>query len=161
MLPQDQSVQRAPEPFVQLHALGVTYSGGVQALRCIDLDFRAGTFVALLGQSGSGKSTLLRCINLLVRPTSGTVQSAGLPVLHGRCLQQHRLRTGMIFQQHQLNPRQTVLQNVLNGRLGRHAWWRTPPPRYSLGHPFGDNPLRGANEEEGRNPAGRGSGRRP
>ena len=49
MLPQDQSVQRAPEPFVQLHALGVTYSGGVQALRCIDLDFRAGTFVALLG----------------------------------------------------------------------------------------------------------------
>ena len=36
-----------------------------------------------------------------------------------------------------------------------------PPPRYSLGHPFGDNPLRGANEEEGRNPAGRGSGRRP
>jgi len=36
-----------------------------------------------------------------------------------------------------------------------------PPPWYSLGHPFGDNPLRGANEEEGRNPAGRGSGRRP
>ncbi len=36
-----------------------------------------------------------------------------------------------------------------------------PPPRYSLGHPIGDNPLRGANEEEGRNPAGRGSGRRP
>ena len=39
--------------------------------------------------------------------------------------------------------------------------FRPPPPRYSLGHPFGDNPLRGANEEEGRNPAGRGSGRRP
>ena len=42
--------------------------------------------------------------------------------------------------------------------------WRisiTPPPRYSLGHPFGDNPLRGANEEEGRYPAGRGSGGRP
>ena len=38
---------------------------------------------------------------------------------------------------------------------------RYPPPRYSLGHPFGDNPLRGANEEEGRNPAGRGSGGRP
>ena len=38
---------------------------------------------------------------------------------------------------------------------------RVPPPRYSLGHPFGDNPLRGANEEEGRNPAGRGSGGRP
>ena len=37
----------------------------------------------------------------------------------------------------------------------------TPPPRYSLGHPIGDNPLRGANEEEGRNPAGRGSGGRP
>ena len=36
-----------------------------------------------------------------------------------------------------------------------------PPPRYSFGHPFGDNPLRGAHEEEGRNPAGRGSGGRP
>ena len=48
-----------------------------------------------------------------------------------------------------------TLRQVLPGDLQR------PPPRYSLGHPFGDNPLRGANEEEGRNPAGRGSGGRP
>lgn len=128
VLPQAKTVQTTPEPVVQLQALGMTYPGGVLALRCIDLEFQAGTFVALLGPSGSGKSTLLRCINLLVRPTTGAVQSAGLPVMHGRSLQQHRLRTGMIFQKHQLNPRQTVLQNVLNGRLGRHEWWRTLLP---------------------------------
>ncbi len=122
--PQAQPLGAVSVPMVQLRALGMTYPGGAQALRCIDLELEVGTFVALLGPSGSGKSTLLRCINLLVQPSSGTVLSGGVPV-SGRNLRQHRLVTGMIFQQHQLNPRQTVLQNVLNGRLGRHGWWRT------------------------------------
>jgi phosphonate transport system ATP-binding protein len=128
VLPRAPFQSSTPLPFLGLQDLGVTYSNGSVALRGVDLEFPTGTFVALLGPSGSGKSTLLRCINLLVSPSTGGVHCAGLPVLPGRSLQSHRLRTGMIFQQHQLNPRQTVLQNVLNGRLGRYGWWRTLLP---------------------------------
>ncbi|MFM7462309.1 MAG: phosphonate ABC transporter ATP-binding protein [Burkholderiales bacterium] len=104
-----------------LHTLGcaVTYSNGVAALLPTTLSFVGGDFVVLLGPSGAGKSTLLRCLNGLVKPTAGKIVS----VEHGDICQKaslraHRRRTGMVFQQHHLIGRQSVLSNVLMGRLG-------------------------------------------
>lgn len=117
---------------VQLENVGVVFSKGVTGLHPTSMAFARGQFAVLLGASGAGKSTLLRCLNFLTRPTAGTVTVEGLGDLRDRrVLHQHRRRTGMIFQQHQLIGRQTAFTNVLLGRIGYHAAWRTlfPLPR--------------------------------
>jgi phosphonate transport system ATP-binding protein len=113
---------------IDVTQLTVTH-GAVQALREVTLHFRKGELTVLLGRSGAGKTTLLRCLNYLQRPTAGTVAVAGLGVL-GKpwTLRQHRCRTGMIFQLHHLFCRQTVLDNVLAGRLGHHSMLRSLLP---------------------------------
>ncbi|MEA5508376.1 phosphonate ABC transporter ATP-binding protein [Crocosphaera sp. UHCC 0190] len=111
---------------IRLDNLGVTYQDGTVALQNISLEFTEGEFTVILGSSGAGKSTLLRCINFLTYPTSGQVISQTLGVLnHPKILRKHRQRTGMIFQQHQLIPRQTALKNVLIGRLAYHSTLRS------------------------------------
>jgi phosphonate transport system ATP-binding protein len=117
---------------IELRDVWMRYPSGLTALEGVDLTFQRGQFAILIGPSGAGKSTLLRCLNLLTRPTRGTIQVDGLGELTRRHLiREHRRRTGMIFQQHHLIGRHTALQNVLIGRLGFHPWWRTlwPPPR--------------------------------
>ena len=111
---------------INLDRLSVTYPGGVQALQSICLNFNPGEFTVILGTSGSGKSTLLRCLNGLIQPTSGSITVDGCRKLDNpKVLHQHRKRTGMIFQQHQLIGRQTALQNVLTGRLAYHSTFRS------------------------------------
>ncbi|HUH87967.1 MAG TPA: phosphonate ABC transporter ATP-binding protein, partial [Pusillimonas sp.] len=108
-----------PSWLVQTENLAVTYSNGYQALQPTSLTVRPGEFLVLLGASGAGKSTLLRSLNGLVRPTQGDVllNDVGRPLNHSRTMREHRRRTGMVFQQHHLIGRQTVLANVLMGRL--------------------------------------------
>ncbi len=102
--------------------LAVRYGRDVVALRKIDLAFEPGAFTVLLGPSGAGKSTLLRCLNGLARPSEGEVLGPdGLPIL--RRLRAHRRETGMVFQQHQLIGRLSVLDNVLIGLLGQRSPW--------------------------------------
>lgn len=114
------------DPFVTVEAVEVVYPNGTVALKPIDLRLAANQLTVLLGPSGAGKSTLLRVLNLLVRPTRGRVSVAGSGELKpGRVLREHRRRTGMVFQQHQLIGRLTAAQNVLTGRLGHHSFWRT------------------------------------
>ena len=86
----------------------------------MDLDVREGDFVAAIGLSGAGKSTFLRCLDLLVRPTSGSVVVAGREIARAQGAELRRVRreTGMIFQQFNLVRRLSVLRNVLVGRLG-------------------------------------------
>ncbi|MDJ0731204.1 MAG: phosphonate ABC transporter ATP-binding protein [Crocosphaera sp.] len=109
-----------------LENIGVTYKDGTIALQGISLKFVPGEFTILLGASGAGKSTLLRCINFLTIPTKGQVIVDGLGNLHNpKILRKHRQKTGMIFQQHQLIPRQTALKNVLIGRLAYHSTLRS------------------------------------
>lgn len=111
---------------ISLHNLGVIYKNGQTALQDINLELNPGEFAVVLGESGAGKSTLLRCINFLTRPTSGHIRIEGLGILGSPgTLREHRRRTGMIFQQHHLMTRCTVLQNVLVGRLAFHPTWRT------------------------------------
>ena len=109
--------------------LEVTYKNNLKALKSTSLDVTQGSFVVLLGTSGAGKSTLLRTLNGLVKPTTGSITAAGLGDLADPLtLQRHRRQTGMIFQQHHLIGRLSVLNNVLLGRLGHHSGWRMFSP---------------------------------
>lgn len=92
----------------------------------------AGEVIALIGPSGAGKSTLIRCINRLVEPTSGSIKLGGqeLTTLRGRELRRARRRIGMIFQEHALVDRLTVMENVLSGQLGYTGFWRSQLRRF-------------------------------
>ncbi|WP_194912791.1 methionine ABC transporter ATP-binding protein [Catenulispora rubra] len=98
----------------------------VTALDGVDLSVAAGEVYGVVGQSGAGKSTLIRCVNLLERPTSGTVTVAGreLTALSGRQLRAERRRIGMVFQHFNLLSSRTARENVelpleIEGRLTR------------------------------------------
>ncbi len=74
----------------------------------------------IFGRSGSGKSTLLRCVNMIEDPTEGTIEVSGVRLGGGhrtrrkrRQIRELRLRTGMVFQQFNLFPNMTVLDNVM------------------------------------------------
>ncbi|KQM15249.1 phosphonate ABC transporter [Plantibacter sp. Leaf171] len=93
--------------------------GATLALDGASLEVQRGEIVVLLGLSGSGKSTLLRHLDGLEQPSAGTVEVLGqlVPDLSGRRLRTLRGRVGFIFQQFELVPSLTVLENVLTGSL--------------------------------------------
>ncbi|MBI3522717.1 MAG: phosphonate ABC transporter ATP-binding protein [Chloroflexi bacterium] len=113
--------------FISLKDITKVYPAGTRALDGVTLDIQKGEFVVLIGLSGSGKSTLLRCINGLVRPTSGEVifDGNGVTTASGAQLRRIRRRIGMIFQQFNLVKRSSVFANVISGRLGYTPTWRT------------------------------------
>ncbi|MGV0837069.1 amino acid ABC transporter ATP-binding protein [Mycolicibacterium thermoresistibile] len=85
--------------------------GPNQVLRGVDLDVPAGTTAAVIGPSGSGKSTLLRTLNRLYEPDRGDILLDGRSVL-GDNPDRLRQRIGMVFQQFNLFPHRSVLDNV-------------------------------------------------
>ena len=89
-------------------------SYAVHAVRDVSLSIGSGEIFGIIGFSGAGKSTLVRCINLLERPTSGTVTVDGreLTALTPKELRQERRKIGMIFQHFNLMPSRTVAGNV-------------------------------------------------
>ena len=97
--------------------------GSTRALHTVSLTVEPGEVVVLLGLSGSGKSTLLRHLDGLEFPTTGTVEVLGqnVPTLKPKALRTLRGSVGMIFQQFELVPSLTVLENVLTGALSRLA----------------------------------------
>ena len=97
------------------------YFGSNRALHDVNLRVEKGEVVVLLGLSGSGKSTLLRHLDGLEQPSSGSVQVLGheVPRLNASALRSLRGQVGMIFQQFELVPSLTVLENVLTGTLAR------------------------------------------
>ncbi|WP_454793207.1 amino acid ABC transporter ATP-binding protein [Mycolicibacterium lutetiense] len=100
---------------VALAAKDIQLSFGPNAvLRGVDLDVPAGTTTAIIGPSGSGKSTLLRTLNRLYEPDRGDILLDGRSVL-GDNPDQLRQRIGMVFQQFNLFPHKTVLDNVTLG----------------------------------------------
>ncbi len=88
--------------------------GDNEVLQGIDLTVEPGQVVCVIGPSGSGKSTLLRCVNLLETPTKGKVFVEGVEVTDPDVdLDAVRRRIGMVFQQFNLFPHMTALQNVM------------------------------------------------
>jgi putative amino-acid transport system ATP-binding protein len=85
-------------------------------LKDISLEIAQGQVVAIIGPSGSGKSTLLRCINLLEKPESGTLEIAGTVVDAKKFTRQQetalRAHTGMVFQHYNLFKNKTALENI-------------------------------------------------
>ncbi|NTG18328.1 ATP-binding cassette domain-containing protein, partial [Agrobacterium rhizogenes] len=92
--------------------------GTLDVLKSIDLSIDQGEIVFLIGPSGSGKSTLLRCINVLETIQSGDLIVDGLSAKGTRAeIRQIRLEAGMVFQQFNLFPHMTALENVMFGPL--------------------------------------------
>ena len=112
---------------IRFDDVSVTYRGGVQALRNVDLRVDDGEFVVVVGLSGAGKSTLLRALNGLVPATSGSITIDGTEVVGAGAaeLRVIRSRIGMIFQTFNLVHRTSVLNNVLMGRLSAVPAWRS------------------------------------
>ena len=97
---------------------------GNAVLKGIDLRIAEGEVVAIIGPSGSGKTTFLRCLNLLETPSSGRVRVGDIDIDSGRPLakQQHMIRllrqqVGFVFQNFNLFPHRTALDNVVEGPI--------------------------------------------
>lgn len=87
--------------------------GDNEVLKDIDIEIQDGEVVSLIGSSGSGKSTLLRCINLLETPTSGEIYIDGANILDKSVdLNKLRQNVGMVFQQFNLFPNMSVIENI-------------------------------------------------
>jgi len=99
------------------------YFGLLHVLKNVSIDVQSREVVCLIGRSGSGKSTLLRCINFLEDPSRGTIEVDGVQInIQNGSLREHRqaihdirLKTGMVFQEFNLFPHMSVLENVIEG----------------------------------------------
>jgi polar amino acid transport system ATP-binding protein len=106
-------------PIVSLRGVRKVF-GENEVLKGIDLDIAKGEVLVIFGRSGSGKSTLLRCINFLEEPTAGSIEVDGIrheagPTNRARrkTIREIRARTGMVFQEFNLFPHLSVLENVV------------------------------------------------
>ena len=109
-----------PDPLLRLEGVHKHF-GDLEVLRSVDLNVKGGEVVCVIGASGSGKSTLLRCINLLEPPDDGDIFLEGRSICKGAEapsgeagweLDYVRQRVGMVFQQFNLFPHKTALENV-------------------------------------------------
>ena len=93
--------------------------GEIKVIRGIDMEIEKGDVVCIIGPSGSGKSTFLRCLNLLEKPNGGSVYFEGTDLTDPKVnLDQHRRKMGMVFQQFNLFPHKTVLENMIMAPIG-------------------------------------------
>ncbi len=125
------SADGAATPLVRARNVHKSF-GANHVLKGIDLDVGAGEVVVVLGPSGSGKSTLLRCINQLEKMDRGSIEigeeqigfelrGGRLVALPARAVARQRSRIGMVFQQFNLYPHLTVLQNIVEAPVGIHG----------------------------------------
>ena len=109
------------QPIVKVSDLD-KYFGRLYVLKDVCVEVQPREVVCLIGRSGSGKSTLLRCINFLEEPSDGTIEVDGLVAAASvkgkerrQLIHDIRLKTGMVFQEFNLFPHMSVLENVIEG----------------------------------------------
>lgn len=121
-----QQTDRQP-PIVQLEKVN-KYFGDLHVMQDIDLEVATGEVVVVIGASGSGKSTLIRCVNGLEEFQAGRIEVDGNELLphgkSGKSLQTIRTEVGMVFQQFNLFPHLSVLENVTLAPMKVRGWSR-------------------------------------
>lgn len=130
---QTEVVSTSSNAAIEMRSLHRSF-GALEVLKGIDFHVGKGEVVCVIGPSGSGKSTLLRCINLLETPTSGKIWVSGQDVTDPDVdIDAIRRRIGMVFQQFNIFPHLSVLENLTiaqrrvlrRGKAEPNAW-RTP-----------------------------------
>ncbi|MGH8246554.1 MAG: amino acid ABC transporter ATP-binding protein [Gammaproteobacteria bacterium] len=112
MIPTDLSRDgAAPAEVIRIAGLNKWF-GEIHVLKDIDLSVRAGEKIVICGPSGSGKSTLIRCINALEEHQEGTITVRGIRLREGKDVRAVREEVGMVFQQFNLFPHLTVIENL-------------------------------------------------
>ena len=90
--------------------------GKLEVLKGVDVEIKKGEVVVVIGSSGSGKSTFLRCLNLLEEPTGGEITFEGISITDKKVdIDNIRQKMGMVFQQFNLFPHLSVLENITLG----------------------------------------------
>lgn len=99
---------------IDVKGLEKHFKGGtIRALDGVDAQIQRGEVVVVIGPSGSGKSTFLRCLNLLEKPTGGSITFEGHDITDPRAnINLHRQKMGMVFQHFNLFPHMTILRNM-------------------------------------------------
>jgi len=112
---------------LEIRDLRVVYPNGTEAIKSISMSAEEGEIVAVIGRSGAGKSTLLRCINGLQPITAGKIMLDGeeITTKSEADLCKIRRKIGFIWQEYNLVDRLPAMTNVLTGRLGYNAPWRS------------------------------------
>jgi polar amino acid transport system ATP-binding protein len=100
------------EPIIHIENVTKKF-GSLEAVRNVSLDVQKGEVVMIIGPSGSGKSTLLRCINRLENYDEGLIIVDGIPLNSAENINAVRTEVGMVFQQFNLFPHLTVLDNIM------------------------------------------------
>ena len=96
------------------------YFGDLHVLKDVNLEVAEGEKLVIIGPSGSGKSTTVRCMNFLEEPTSGEVWIDGTLLTNKNKTQLNRTTMSMVFQQFNLYPHKTVLQNLTLAPIKLH-----------------------------------------
>lgn len=86
--------------------------GNLEVIKGVDIEIDKGDILVIIGPSGSGKSTVLRCMNLLEEPTSGDIIFEGKSILDGKTIDKTREKIGMVFQNFNLFPNKTIMENI-------------------------------------------------
>ncbi len=123
------SAERTNRPIaLELNDIHKSY-GSLEVLKGVSLKAYDGDVISILGSSGSGKSTLLRCINLLEKPTQGQIildgeelilvsdKEQGLKAKNRKQLDKFRSKIGFVFQNFNLWPHKTILENIIEGPI--------------------------------------------
>jgi len=106
-------VSANPDEIIQIDNIFKSF-GKIKALQGVSTTVKRGEVLVIIGPSGSGKSTLLRCINMLERPDSGSIIVDGFPMMHRDTdINIVRAEVGIVFQQFNLFPHLTVLENIM------------------------------------------------
>ena len=118
------------EPIIRVRGLQ-KYFGPLHVIRGVDLEVMPREVVVIIGPSGGGKSTFLRCLNFLEEPSAGIVEIDGVVIdarepasRHRGQTRELRKRAGMVFQQFNLFPHMTALQNITEAPMTVKKWSR-------------------------------------